>query len=206
MELVVERDADRRAVPADPAARLHARARRWFSGRERRVLTSSLGPYLPLFGGFRGQTEPHHRVQLMHSRGADPLWLERPAERDRPHLAVLASTGAGKSFFLANLLVAEAAAHPDALIFIIDSLTSYQVFGEVVGEDGGFSLVRPPESSPNVWEGELTPERLGVLVGLLRAALGLVNPTFIVRTSTGRSSRAGSARRSPIGSSRHRPR
>lgn len=182
MELVVERDATAGIfLLTQPLAYTPGSA--WFSGRERRVLTSSLGPYLPLFGGFRGQTDPHHRVQLMHSRGADPLWLDVRRNETAPHLAVLASTGAGKSFYLANLLVAEAAAHPDALIFILDSLTSYQVFGEVVGEDGGFSLVRPPESSPNVWEGELTPERLGVLVGLLRAALGLVDPTFTVKNA-----------------------
>ena len=180
IELVVERDATAGIFQLmQPLAFCPGTA--WFTGRERRVLTSSLGPYLPIWGGFQGETEPVHRVQLMHSRGADPLWLDVRANETAPHLAVLASTGAGKSFYLANLLVSEAAAHPEALIFIVDSLTSYQVLGEVVGEDEGFTLVKPPHRLPNVWDGELTPERLGVLVGLLRAALALVDPAFVVR-------------------------
>lgn len=184
MELVVERDATAGIfLLTQPLAYTPGTA--WFTGRERRVLTSSLGPYLPLFGGFRGQIEPHHRVQLMHSRGADPLWLDVRRNETAPHLAVLASTGAGKSFFLANLLCAEAAAHPDGLFFVIDSLTSYRVFGEVLGEEGGFALVQPPETCPNVWEGELTRERVGVLVGLLRAAIGLVDPSFVLRNEHG---------------------
>lgn len=149
----------------------------WFTGRELRVLTSSLGAYLPVFGGFTGSSDaPRHRVQLMHARGGEPIWLDPRANPTSPHTAVLASTGAGKSFYLANLLTAELAAHPDALIFIIDSLTSYRVLGEVAGETEGFALVQPPRTTPSLWDGALTPERLGVLVGLLRVAIGLVDP------------------------------
>lgn len=184
IELVVERDATAGLFMAtQPLAYTPGTA--WFTGRERRVLTSSLGPYLPLFGGFVGQQQQAHRVQLMHSRGADPLWSDVRRNETAPHLAVLASTGAGKSFYLANLLCAEAAAHPDALFFVVDSLTSYRVFGEVIGEDGGFTLVQPPHSAPNVWEGELSPERLGVLVGILRAAIGLVDPVFVFKNGHG---------------------
>jgi hypothetical protein len=156
-----------------------------FTGRERRVLTSAVGPYLPIFGGFPGQQRARHRVQLMHARAGSTVWLAPRASETAPHTAVLASTGAGKSFYLANLLCAEAAAHPDALFFVIDSLTSYRVLGEVLGEEEGentgLELVQPPESMPNVWAGRLTPERLGVLVGLLRAAMTLVDPAFVVR-------------------------
>ena len=157
----------------------------WFTGRELRVLTSALGPYLPIFGGFPGQHRARHRVQLMHARAGSPVWLAPRASETAPHTAVLASTGAGKSFYLANLLCAEAAANPDALFFVIDSLTSYRVLGEVLGaeegENTGLELVQPPASMPNVWAGRLTAERLGVLVGLLRAAMTLVDPAFVVR-------------------------
>jgi hypothetical protein len=184
IELVVERDATAALfLLCQPLA--YSPGTAWFTGRERRVLTSALGPYLPLFGGFQGQQKAVHRVQLLHSRAADPLWLDIRRNETSPHVAVLASTGAGKSFWLANLLCSEAAAHPDALFFVLDSLTSYQVLGEVLGEEGGFSLVKPPASMPNIWEGELSDERLGVIVGLLRAAIGLVDPTFVFRNEHG---------------------
>lgn len=155
----------------------HSRGTAYFLGRERRVLTSSLAAYLPIFGGFSGSSaEPHHRVLPMHSRAGDPCWLDVRASPTAPHAAVLASTGAGKSFFLAQLLQSELAAHPDAMVFVVDSLASYEVLGQVVGETGGYAHVRPPDSSPNLWEGELTNERLSVLVGLLRTAIGLIKP------------------------------
>jgi hypothetical protein len=184
IELVVERDATAGLfLLCQPLCYTPGSA--WFTGRERRVLTSALGPYLPLFGGFQGQTKEAHRVQLLHSRAADPLWLDIRKNETSPHVAVLASTGAGKSFWLANLLCSEAAAHEDALFFILDSLTSYQVLGEVLGEEGGFSLVKPPATMPNIWEGELSDERLGVLVGLLRAAISLVDPSFVFKNEHG---------------------
>ena len=113
----------------------------------------------------------------MHARAGNPVWLSARASTTAPHIAVLGSTGAGKSFFLANLLMAEAAVE-DSLIFILDSLTSYRIVGEVLGEDGGFAFRQPPESFPNMWTGSLSPDRLSVLVGVLRAAMTLLDDTF----------------------------
>lgn len=146
--------------------------------RERRVLTGALGPYLPVFGGYSGTLggsfAPRRvHTQLVVSRAGDPIWLSCRDASTAPHLAVLASTGGGKSFYMANLMTAELAAHPDSLIFIIDAITSYRVFGEVMGADRGFTFVRPPESFPNIFLGELDEIRVQVIVGILCTAITL---------------------------------
>lgn len=155
------------------------------TSRERRVLTGVLGPYLPVFGGYSGTmggafAASRTPTQLMLSRAGDPVWLSCRDASTAPHLAVLASTGGGKSFYMVNLMTAELAAHPDSLCFIVDCITSYRVFGEVMGERDGFAFARPPESFPNIFRGAFDDERAQVITGILCTAITLEDETVVI--------------------------
>jgi hypothetical protein len=148
-----------------------------FSGRERRVLSRNLAPYLPVFGGFRGTRNP---MQWMISRGGEIAWLNPFDSETSAHMAVLASSGGGKSFYAQNLMMSFFAAnggikkgHP--LLFIIDKKTSYEIFARVVGEDFGCQIIKPPERFPNIFRGALDDLRLPVIVGVLKTAVSLVS-------------------------------
>ena len=146
-----------------------------FSGREKRVLASNLGPYLPLFGGFKGTKTP---LQLMVSRAGDPIWLSPFDSETSPHVAVLASSGGGKSFFAQNLMTSFFAKEGDKktpLLFIIDRKTSYEIFAKVMGEDFGSEIYKPPEDFPNIFKGKLDNFRLPVIVSILKTAVSLVS-------------------------------
>ena len=145
------------------------------SGRERRVLSRNLAPYLPVFGAFTGTKTP---FQLMVSRGGSPAWLNPFDSETSPHVAVLASSGGGKSFFAQNLMTSFFAKHARAesrpLLFIIDKKTSYEIFAQVMGEDVGSRVIKPPEQYPNIFRGKVDEFRLPVIVGLLKTAVSLV--------------------------------
>lgn len=142
--------------------------------RERRVLTEELAAYPPVFAGFSG-TES--KVQLMLSRAGEPIYISSRDCETSPHMAVLASSGGGKSFFQANHLCAARAADPRSLDFIIDVRTSYEVLATLFGEEGGFVLSKPPATFPNVFLGALDDERKAILVNLLRTAITLASPS-----------------------------
>ena len=146
-----------------------------FVQRERRVLSASLGCYLPVFGGFPGTRT---QCQLMQNRASDPIYLCARDSQTSSHIAVLASSGGGKSFWLANYLCSEKAAVPDSLDFIIDNKTSYEVYAKLCGEEKGFLIAKPPASFPNIFLGRADNERIGVIVGILRTAISLANPGF----------------------------
>lgn len=144
-----------------------------FSGREKRVLSGNVAPYLPIFGGFQGTKS---NLQLMISRAGDAIWLNPFDSETSPHIAVLASSGGGKSFFAQNLMMSffakESSKKP--LLFIIDKKTSYEIFAKVVGEEFGSQIVKPPEYFPNIFRGKIDEYRLPVIVGILKTAMSLV--------------------------------
>ncbi len=144
-----------------------------FSGRERRVLSSQLGPYLPLFGTFQGTRSP---TQYMVSRAGGLVTLDSRDSETSPHMAVLASSGGGKSFYMANTVVAFAASRKRSMIFAIDKKTSYRILAEVIGENSGSQFVEPPKVYPNIFRGRFDEFRLPVIVGILRTAISLVSP------------------------------
>lgn len=148
-----------------------------FSGREKRVLSRNLGPYVPIYSSFTGTKSP---LQLMVSRGGSVAWISPFASETSPHMAVLASSGGGKSFFAQNLMMSFFAAYQDPLLFIIDKKTSYEIFGRVMGEDHGFQLVKPPAEYPNIFRGRLDEDRLPVMVGLLKTAISLVSKQMVL--------------------------
>jgi hypothetical protein len=148
-----------------------------FSGREKRVLSRNLGPYVPLYGAFTGTRKP---LQLMVSRGGSAAWLSPLASETSAHMAVLASSGGGKSFFAQNLMMSFIAQYKDPLIFIIDKKTSYEIFAKVVGEDHGYQLLKPPAEYPNIFRGPLDAYRLPVIVGLLKSAISLVSKNLVL--------------------------
>lgn len=144
-----------------------------FTGREKRVLSKNIAPYLPVFGGFKGAK---NELQLMVSRAGEAIWINPFDSETSPHLAVLASSGGGKSFFAQNMMMSffakEGAKKP--LLFIIDKKTSYEIFARVIGEDFGSQIVKPPEYFPNIFRGKLDDYRLPVIVGILKTAISLV--------------------------------
>lgn len=151
----------------------YSKAAAGFSGRERRVLSSQLGPYLPVFGTFQGTKS---RTQYMVSRAGGLVTLDSRDSETSPHMAVLASSGGGKSFYMANAMVAFAASQKRPMIFVIDKKTSYRILAEVIGEDCGSQIVEPPKAYPNIFRGRFDEFRLPVIVGILRTAISLVSP------------------------------
>lgn len=148
-----------------------------FTGREKRVLARHMAPYLPVFGGFAGTKTP---LQLMVSRGGEAAWLNPFDSETSPHMAVLASSGGGKSFFAQNLMSSFFAkegrrGQGGPLLFIIDKKTSYEIFARVLGEEFGSQIVKPPAQYPNIFRGALDEFRLPVMVGLLKTAVSLVS-------------------------------
>jgi hypothetical protein len=152
-----------------------------FTGRERRVLSRNVAPYLPLFGGFQGTRTP---FQLMVSRAGNSVWLNPFDSETSAHVAVLASSGGGKSFFAQNMMMsffakegrvsADGKVERSPLLFVIDKKTSYEIFARVVGEDFGAQIIKPPAEFPNIFRGRLDEFRLPVIVGVLKTAISLV--------------------------------
>lgn len=143
-----------------------------FIRRERRVLSSSLGSYLPVLAGSIGTPS---FGQIMQSRSGEALWLDHRATEKNPHTTVLGSSGGGKSFYVANYLTSEFAKDPDAMVFIIDSITSYKYLAKAIGEDHGAEYIKPPKSYPNIFKGEITKERLPAIVSVIRVAVELIS-------------------------------
>ena len=148
-----------------------------FTGREKRVLARNLGSYLPLYGSWRGTKKS---MQLMVSRGGELAGISPFASETSPHMAILGSSGGGKSFFGQNLMMSFFATHQDPLLFIIDKKTSYEILTRVIGEDHGAQIVKPPAHYPNLFQGRLDRERLATMVGILKTALSLVSPGLIL--------------------------
>lgn len=144
-----------------------------FSGREKRVLSKNVAPYLPLLGGFQGTKTP---FQLMLARSGDAVWINPFDSETSPHVAVLASSGGGKSFFAQNMMMSFFASFGDKkpLLFIIDKKTSYEIFAQVIGEEFGSQIVKPPEYFPNIFKGKIDEYRLPIIVGILKTAISLV--------------------------------
>jgi hypothetical protein len=151
-----------------------------FTGREKRVLARNIAPYLPIFGSFRGTKTP---LQLMVARGGESAWINPFDSETSPHMAVLASSGGGKSFFAQNLMSSFFAKEgriyrgkpKGPLLFIIDKKTSYEIFARVIGEEFGSQIVKPPTEYPNIFRGALDEFRLPVMVGILKTAVCLVS-------------------------------
>lgn len=152
------------------------------SGREKRILSRSIGAYLPVFDGFRGTGSP---MQIMTSRAGNALWLSPFDSETSPHVALLASSGGGKSFYTQNLMMSFLAQKPtsealEPMIFIIDKKTSYEIFAKVAGEEFGSDIIKPPAFYPNIFKGELDELRLPIIVGLLKTALSLVSKDLYI--------------------------
>ena len=145
-------------------------------GREFRVLSEDLKYYLPIFGGSRGEIIPY---QLMQNRGGEALWFNPRVYDESPHYAILASSGGGKSFFESNMLTSEIAYEPSSKIFIIDNITSYEIWAKTMGEDVGCEIIKPPSKFPNIFKGVINSERLPIIVSVIKTAVNLVSNEVI---------------------------
>ena len=122
--------------------------------------------------------------QLMVSRAGDSVWLNPFDSETSAPVAVLASSGGGKSFFAQNMMMSffakEGRVNSDGkverspLLFVIDKKTSYEIFARVVVEDFGAQIIKPPAEFPNIFRGRLDEFRLLVIVGVLKTAISLV--------------------------------
>lgn len=146
-----------------------------FNARECSVLSRNLAFYLPVFCGFKGTGE-RLKTQIMQNRAGEAIYLSSRASETSSHVAVLAGSGAGKSFWLSNFLVGEIAAK-GGLHFIIDRKTSYEILARTFGEEIGFQIAKPPESYPNIFRGRLDTDgdRLRTMVNVLTTAITLVS-------------------------------
>lgn len=142
--------------------------------RERRVPSGDLGYLLPVLSGMRGATKPK---QLMQSRTGEAVWLNNRQSPTNPHFSIYGESGSGKSFFAANHLISEFAYDPDVITILVDSLTSYEFLAKSVGEDHGCQIIRPPERFPNIFYGEISPEKLPIITSTLKVAVSLISKT-----------------------------
>ncbi len=150
-------------------------------GRESRALAQNLVALLPVFGGFKGTQTP--MVQMI-SRGGERIYLNPRDANGASHMAVLGGSGAGKSFSIANLVVAFMATHPKSRVFIIDKKTSYAPLAWLAAEEGGATFLNPPQNFPNIFEGviqnstigQIDEDRLPSIVNLLQTAIALLSP------------------------------
>lgn len=147
-----------------------------FMQREKSILSHRLTSLIPCFSGFEG-TGLKHKTQVLQNRAGEPIYLSLRASDTASHCALLGSSGAGKSFFMANLLTTERAAHSESLTFIIDNKTSYEILATTFGQEKGFQIVRPPATFPNLFKGHLDDEgeRLRSIVNVLKAAITLTS-------------------------------
>ncbi len=147
-----------------------------FSGREEIVLTGNLPAYLPILGGFLGHSG---KVQLMQSRSGDPCWLSTRSGELNPHIALLASSGAGKSFLTANYLVSALANDPNLNIYTLDVKTSYIMIAKTLAtKENNYAVVNPPNKYPNLFLGNvIDPERLKLVVSVIKNTILLCDPT-----------------------------
>lgn len=147
-----------------------------FNAREKLVLSTTLANYLPVFCGFKG-TNPRYKTQIVQNRAGEAVYLSPRASETSSHVALLAGSGAGKSFWHAGYLLGELASNPTSLHFVIDRLTSYEILARTVGEEIGYTIAKPPESYPNVFRGALDADgdRLRTIVNVLTTAISLVS-------------------------------
>lgn len=143
-----------------------------FIGRERRILSDDIGFILPVFGGTLGSKKPK---QLMQARSGEAIYLNQRAGKSNPHFAVFGASQSGKSFWFANFLMSEFAYNPDTMVFLIDSKTSVEYLGKALGEDLGFQMIKPPESYPNLFRGELTKPRVTGIIEVIKTSLSLIS-------------------------------
>lgn len=142
-------------------------------GREMLMPSKSLASLLPVFGGFRGTASP---MLQMVSRAGERVYLNPRDSAGASHLAVLGGTGAGKSFFVSNLVSSFLARHPQGRVFIIDKKTSYGVLARLAAEEATSAFLRPPANFPNIFALGCDEESLPSLVGILHTAITLVSP------------------------------
>jgi hypothetical protein len=159
------------------------------SGREDRVSADILSHYLPVFGGFQGTTGRRGLGQLMQNRAGEPIWLNQKDAMGNSHLCIYAGSGSGKSFYNSNRMTAQLALNPNGIFFILDYLTSYQVWANVMGETEGVQNISPPVYFPNIFRGQLESDeqideednkeglrRLDFIVSTIMTAIQLVSP------------------------------
>lgn len=150
-----------------------------FIKREYRILTGDLPAYIPLFSGSQGDRSTG---MLLHSRSGEAIWVDPRASHTNPHVAILGESGAGKSFKLCNLIVSDLAKNPDQIIFHIDNITSSEYLVRALGEESKVRIVKPPEEFPALFRGEMTPERLPVVIDILSVAAELVSDAKLTAT------------------------
>lgn len=147
-----------------------------FTGREEIVLTRELSAYLPVLGGFLGH---NGKVQLMQARSGESCWLSSRSGDLNPHIAVLGSSGAGKSFLTANYLLSALASEPEMNVYVVDIKTSYVMIAKTLAfKKDSYDVINPPNKFPNIFLGDIAdPERLSLIVSILKNAIILCDPS-----------------------------
>lgn len=151
-----------------------------FTGREELVLSNELDVYLPVLGGFKGHKG---KVQIMQARSGDVCWLSSKSSDTNSHIAVIGSSGSGKSFFTANYLKSILASKPETNIYVIDIKTSYLMVAKTLAKkDGDFSVINPPYNYPNIFLGDINDsDRLEIIVSVIRNAIMLCDPSALLK-------------------------
>lgn len=141
-----------------------------FTGREEIVLTRELPAYLPVLSGFLGHSG---KVQLMQARSGEACWLSSRSGDLNPHIAVLGSSGGGKSFLTANYLASSLASEPEMNVYVVDVKTSYVMIAKTLAaKDGNYDIINPPQKFPNIFLGDISdPERLSLIVSIIKNAI-----------------------------------
>ncbi|MBI2062067.1 MAG: TraC family protein [Nitrospirae bacterium] len=131
--------------------------------RLRKVLSDRFVMFCPLWGYFRGTRSP---TQLYLTRQGVPITLD-PMDCDTsPHGVILATSGAGKSFFTNDMLIQAQRLEPRPFVFIIDVGGSYQKLCEMMDGDYAQIQLRAP-TCINPFAEELSDASVALWVPLL---------------------------------------
>ncbi|MBI2891784.1 MAG: TraC family protein [Nitrospirae bacterium] len=131
--------------------------------RLRKVLSDRFVMFLPLWGYFAGTRTP---TQLYVSRLGVPVTAD-PMDCDTsPHGLILATSGAGKSFFTNDMLIQAQRLNPRPFVFIIDVGGSYQKLCEMLDGDYAQIVLKNP-TCINPFADELNDASVALWVPLL---------------------------------------
>jgi len=132
-----------------------------FIKRTRRMISSNLADMLPLYGSVKGTPTP---AQVYLNRRGETVFWDFFDSNTNPHAIIIGASGAGKSFFVNDLILQNA--RLDAHFFVLDKGDSYRKLCNILGGQYiKFELNDPVTINPFLKEPDA--EHLAFLVTVL---------------------------------------
>lgn len=141
------------------------------------LLAKDAAYLLPVFDSFRGGDTPFLVYESREGNLA-PYTPFHPKQLNG-HMTVLASSGAGKSDFISDVILAAKSSTPEYVIFVIDEKSSLAVMTKLLGgEMNKLEIGKKPDCTP--FRGKYDDKKIGFLTNWLCTAIELTSPSFKV--------------------------